>query len=189
MRTSQPERRTPTIRQFVMVMAAVTWLAVLLPVGAKAAGQLVTLADPVTSQQARVVAPGALRVAEFNDPARTSFTTYADMDLQSGQLGGSVLITTVPAGQRLVIETISVHLHLPAGERTQYAAVQAFPNRNFYIPLFFSGAYSGFDHFQGTEQVRIYANPQTDVTASWIRNSLTSSGGASFSISGHFVKL
>ncbi len=53
-----------------MVMAAVTWFAVLLPVGARAAVQLVTLTDPETTQRARVVAPGALRVAEYNDPAR-----------------------------------------------------------------------------------------------------------------------
>jgi len=43
MRASHPEGRTPTFRRFGMVMVAVTWFAVLLPVGARAAGTLMTL--------------------------------------------------------------------------------------------------------------------------------------------------
>src|SRR6266542_4193978 len=63
MRTSHPERRTPTIRQFILIMTALTWFALLLPVGARATGQLVTLVDPSTSSKARVDA-GKLRVGD-----------------------------------------------------------------------------------------------------------------------------
>jgi hypothetical protein len=64
---THPERRTPTIRQFVMVVAAVTLFALLLPVGAKAAGQLVTLTDSTTSSKARVDS-GKLRVGDGSGP-------------------------------------------------------------------------------------------------------------------------
>ena len=67
MRTSHPERRTPTIRQFILIMTALTWFALLLPVGARATGQLVTLVDPSTSSKARVDA-GKLRVGDGSGP-------------------------------------------------------------------------------------------------------------------------
>ena len=65
MRQSHPERRTPTLRQFAMVLLAITWFAVLLPVGARAAGQLVTLVDPIDSSKTRVD-DGKLRVGDGN---------------------------------------------------------------------------------------------------------------------------
>jgi hypothetical protein len=70
MGTSHPERRTPTFRQFAMVMAALTWFALLLPVGARAAGQLVTIVDSETDIPASVDEPSSLRVALYNLPAR-----------------------------------------------------------------------------------------------------------------------
>jgi hypothetical protein len=59
MHISHAERWTPTVRQFVLVLAAVTWFALLLPVGARAAGQLVTLVDPTSSTKARVDGGGS----------------------------------------------------------------------------------------------------------------------------------
>jgi len=67
METLHPERRTPTFRQFAMAMAAVTWFAVLLPVGATAAGQLVTIVDEDSSSTAQVD-DGFLRVGDGTGP-------------------------------------------------------------------------------------------------------------------------
>jgi hypothetical protein len=188
MRTSHPECRTPTIRQFVMVMAAVTWFAILLPVGARAAGQLVTIVDPTTSARARVVTPGALRVAEYNDPARQPFVGYVTVALDAGQLGESDVVTTVPAGHRLVIDTVTVHVKVPTGQRATYLYVSA-SGPVLYIPLSFAGSYSGLDHYQGLGQVQMYADPSKIMYATWQRSFTSGAASASFGISGHFVRL
>jgi hypothetical protein len=72
---SHAKVRTATLRQFLMVMAAVTWFAVLLPVGARAAGSLVTLVDSSTTHKARVDATNTLTVA--TRPATSSTWYYA----------------------------------------------------------------------------------------------------------------
>jgi hypothetical protein len=170
-----------------MVMAAATWFALLLPLGARAAGQLVTLVDPVTQGKARVVPPGALRVAEYNDPARTAFSGLALPTVVPGQASDSEVVVTVPAGQRLVIETLSARVVLPQGQRTSQLVVFTGGARA-YIPLFFMAG-GGLDTFQGIAQVTLYVEPGNDVRVFWERNSLSASGLAAIGISGHFVKI
>jgi hypothetical protein len=112
MATAHVERRTPTIRLFLMVIAAVTWFAVMLPIGARAAGQLVTLVDPTTDSKARVDS-GKLRVGDGSGaltvngsvattpqvPA-TGFNGFLDRDANRhlgtpDQAGTNYLITTM----------------------------------------------------------------------------------------------
>jgi hypothetical protein len=193
MRISHPEGRTPIIRQFVLVLVAVTWFALLLPVGARAAGQLVTIVDPTTSDKARVESSKALRVAEFNDPARRPFTKLVHVPISANQFDSQpITVTTVPSGQRLVIETISVGVLLPTGQRATSVVVQV-NGTGFLIPLSFMaavpGAPTGADVFGALQRVQLYANPQSDVIVIWGRNSTTGNAPATFSISGHFVKL
>ena len=187
MDTSRSERRTPTFRQFAMVMAAVTWFALLLPVGARAAGQLVTLADPTTTQKARVIAPGALRVAEYNDPARLPITEAGFGTLSDATSGASGNIMTVPDGYRLVIETVSVRASLPTGERSWRTWIY-YPG-SFFVPLFLAGNSAGRDNYYGSERVELYVDPGEDVQ--WVLNRDSSVGEASvyFNISGHLVKI
>ena len=187
MDTSHPERRTPTFRQFAMVMAAVTWFALLLPVGVRAAGQFVTLADPTTTQKARVVAPGALRVAEYNDPARMPITEEAFGALPQAASGSSGTIMTVPDDYRLVIETVSVRVSLPTGQRAWRTWLH-YPG-SFFVPLFLAGSSSGKDNYYGSERVELYADPGSEVL--WVLNRDSSVGEASiyFNISGHLVRL
>jgi hypothetical protein len=190
MRTSHPEGRTPTFRQFVLVMAAVTWFAVLLPVGARAAGQLVTIVDPTTSDKARVGSNGALQVAEYNDPARQPFTKAVSTSMLQGQNGVSATVTSVPAGTRLVIDTVSVRVRLLSGQRALRVSVQA-SGAPFYIPITFTGTdtFFGQDQYQALFPVQLYAGPLTNVTVTFWRNATVSSAFADFSISGHFVTL
>ena len=188
MSTAHSERRTPSIRQFLMVMAAVTWLALILPVGARAAGQLVTLVDSSTSTQSRVESSGALRVAEYNDPARTPYTYSVSVPISSGSNNHTGNLTTVPAGSRLVIETVSIRVALPAGERAVYNTVTV-ANTLFYIPITFAASYSGTDYFVGSAAVHLYANPGNTLQAGWARNSTSGNGYEVISLSGHYVKL
>ena len=191
MRLSHPERRTPTIRQFVLVLAAVTVFALAMPVGVRAAGQLVTLVDPSTTSKARVVG-GSLRVAEFNDPARLPFTTTRSLPMSAATTGVAELLITVPAGRRLVIDTVGFSASLPQGQRAitdRVSVASGGSSAGFSIPLSFSGTSSGLDRFVGLEHVQLYADPGSNVLVSWTRNSATGAATGTFSISGHFVKL
>jgi hypothetical protein len=60
---SHPEGRPSAVRRFILVVAALTWLALVLPVGARAAGQLVTIVDPDTTNKVQVDG-GKLRVGD-----------------------------------------------------------------------------------------------------------------------------
>ena len=55
-------------RQIATLMALVGMLALLLPVGARAAGSLVTITDPSGTNQAMVDANGSLQVTNGKDP-------------------------------------------------------------------------------------------------------------------------
>ena len=187
MDTSHPERRTPTFRQFAMVMAAVTWFALLLPVGARAAGQLVTLADPVNEGKARVVAPGALRVAEYNNPARLPYADGIAGTMNEGARSLHADLTAVPAGYRLVIETVSVRVSLPAGQRAHVARL-AVP-RSLYIPLFFAGRSGETDYYTGAVDMAVYVEPEATMQWEVDRTAGTGQCGVSMSLFGHLVKV
>jgi hypothetical protein len=184
--TSHPERRTPTFRQFTMAMAAVTWFAIVLPVGARAAGQLVTLADPVTDGKARVVAPGALRVAEYNDPARLPYSDTATKTMQPATSSTSGSFTKVPAGYRLVIETVSASIQVPDGQRAYNVRILIPP---LSLPMFFVGGSAATNWYAGSEHVALYVEPEKGVE--WTVNRYPNTGFAyiSFSLSGHLVKI
>ncbi len=132
-------------------------------------------------------APGALRVAEYNDPARRPFVGYVTVALDAGQLGESDVVTTVPAGYRPVIDTVTVHVKVPTGQRATYLYVSA-SGPVLYIPLSFSGSYSGLDHYH-LGQVQMYADPRKIMYATWQRSFTSGAASASFGISGHFVRL
>jgi len=171
-----------------MVMAAVTWFAVLLPVGARAAGSLVTLVDPSTGNKARVETTGSLRVAEYNDPARLPFMVSGSITIAPGLTGKSTSLVTVPRGYRLVIETVSARAQLPSGQRATQTDILVGPGL-FYIPLTFAGSSSGWDYYQGTQHVSLYGNPGSLAAADFQRSSSLSTAYVVFAVSGHFVKL
>jgi hypothetical protein len=187
MDVSHPERRTPTFRQFAIVMAAITWFALLLPVGARAAGQLVTLTDPVNEGKARVVAPGALRVAEYNNPARLPYADGISGAMNEGARSLHAALTPVPAGYRLVIETVSVRVGLPAGQRAHDVRL-AVP-RSLHIPLSFAGRSGETDYYAGTVDVAVYVDPETTIQWDVGRTAGTGICTAVMSLFGHLVKV
>jgi hypothetical protein len=191
MRTLHPERRTPTFRQFAMVMAAVTWFAVLLPVGARAAGSLVTLVDPQTSTKARVEETGSLRVADFNEPSRLPVRRDRFVSVTSGTLGTTETLTTVPTGFELVIDTVSVQGDMPTGQQPINVAVyyHNMVNGRFFVPVSFMGSWSNRDYYQGAQGVQLYVDPEHTVQVAFQRSATAGQANATFAISGHLVKL
>jgi len=115
MDASHPEHRTPTFRQFVMVVGAVTWFAVLVPIGARATGQLVTVVDATTSTKAHVDADGKLRVGDGSgritvDGTVGSYPAPADQSvgaLVNGP-GEKPIAGPLPANRKIAITSLTL---------------------------------------------------------------------------------
>ena len=104
----------------------------------------------------------------------------------------SVSIITVPAGKRLVIESVSASMTIATGQRfltvsvlTSIAANGSLQN-HYFTPIF-TGTFSGNDYFTFGESMRFYANPETTVYLS--RNTTNSTGSVGVTISGYYVNL
>ena len=188
MRASHWEGRTPITRQLIVAMAAMTWLALLLPVGARAAGQLVTIADPASSSKARVDG-GSLRVVVHNDPARTPVGVTHVINIPPAELVSVTRLTTVPAGYELVVESLSVFASVPQGQRLSVARI-VYPGMQFFIPMSFMATEAGIsDYYQGAQAVRLYVNPGDAVQAGFQRSATAGGVTVVITLSGHLVKL
>lgn len=111
-------------------------------------------------------------------------------ETESGGFGEPNIIT-VPAGQTLVIETVSLQLDVtPSGSQ-----LEAFVNYtsggksvSVFVPLSFAYTQTsnGFDTYTATQPVRLYADPGTSVTLTAF--SPTGSTGTLFlTLSGYLI--
>jgi hypothetical protein len=66
----------------------------------------------------------------------------------------------VPAGKRLIIESASVRVRLPVGERAHASISGNFSTGvgTQYLPLAFQGTFDGNDVYTTTQPVRLYVN-------------------------------
>lgn len=108
----------------------------------------------------------------------------------SGGFGLPTAIT-IPAGQRLIIETLSIQLDVnPSGSQ-----IEAFVNYTsagksvtLFVPLTFAYTQpsNGFDTYTATQAVRLYADPGTSVTLTTFTP--TGSAGTTFlTLSGYLI--
>ena len=110
------------------------------------------------------------------------------------QIGGasSTTILTVPAGKRLVIETVSGNMNILNGQKFLALSVgttgggSASQLSHYFTPIF-TGTQGSFDFYSFNHSVRIYADPQTNVVLS--RNTTSSNVSVSVTISGYYVDL
>jgi hypothetical protein len=170
-----------------MAMVAATWFALVVPIGARAVDQLVTIVDDDGVSTANVTGGGALRVSEVSDPARLPYRQLVSVVLASDLDGRKVTFHEVPANKRLVVDTISVLVRTPSGQRPTilYLSVSGTAN---YLPVTFMGTSSTTSYFQGMQRVQIYADPGSELAAAWSRSTKGNGATAFFSISGHYVR-
>jgi hypothetical protein len=93
---------------------------------------------------------------------------------------GSVLITgvfTVPAGKRAVVEHVSFQIEVPSGQRitsvlvgTSFFGVGV-GTQDFLVPTFLGTSVGGSDQFAGSQPVRMYFEPGSEITFSAARSS------------------
>ncbi|MBA3354685.1 MAG: hypothetical protein H0U18_01850 [Pyrinomonadaceae bacterium] len=103
-------------------------------------------------------------------------------------LGCDETIYTVPAGKRLVIEYASMAAEIPVGQVASWnisTFVGGRLERNRFPQTSPAVAFNNVSATEAGQQVRIYADPGTNVEAGGIPNS--GSGSFYFTISGHLV--
>jgi hypothetical protein len=128
---------------------------------------------------------------EFNNPARYPAIASKSLSIDAGQVIALATVTTVPAGQRLVIDTISGDMRLPVGQRAINLLVWV-DNGGVvlaWLPLTLTGSNSLTSYFSAVVPVQLYADPGSVVGATAARNSASGHGLAEITISGHYVNV
>ena len=118
---------------------------------------------------------------------------FQPVEASGTQIGGasSTTILTVPAGKRLVIETVSGNMNILNGQKFLALSIgttggSASQLSHYFTPIF-TGTQGSFDFYSFNHSVRIYADPQTNVVLS--RNTTSSNVSVSVTISGYYVNL
>jgi hypothetical protein len=146
-------------------------------VGIDPSGNAVQVANPET-------APVAVRDVDFG---RQPFHQSANFSFPDGSITRSTSIS-IPAGKRLVIEYVSGHLGVPAGQNITKIALGVTLNQQFAdhfiirTPIGDSGL--GNEFFGASQQMRVYAD---DLFINVQRNSPNGTAGGTVTISGYLV--
>ncbi|MDH3609625.1 MAG: hypothetical protein OEQ24_10345 [Gammaproteobacteria bacterium] len=130
---------------------------------------------------------------------RTLFQATLNVNLPSGSNNNNpgATIYSVPAGSRAVIENVAIVAFIPEPD-VQYPGVGIRTTINFTAaehiigPKYVSTPLSLAEpsqHFNFSESLRLYADPQTDIVIRFLRHGLNFNGLAPFSatISGYLV--
>lgn len=140
--------------------------------------------------------PTPTPVKEVVKPALSAVAARCDISLFN-QFNGSCTAMTVPSGQILVIEHLSANCSfnqsatvevLALNVRTTIAAGPS-PYVDIEIPMTKQGAGNGFAYWKGSQVVRSYADPGTNVQPYALRTSGTvTNGTCHVQVIGHTVQ-
>jgi hypothetical protein len=108
------------------------------------------------------------------------------IDLAGGETGKQVTLLTMPRGKRFVIECVGVNAFLQPGQKLFVALHVTTGNRIGIYPIVLAGSSTIADpafpsRTFGSQQVRLYADPETNVDFSVARDDAT--GGARIFVS------
>jgi hypothetical protein len=149
-----------------------------------------TPAEPVPVAGAVTVGNGAaapVLVRDVDRSARQPFSHAGATTFGGGAFAPSMSFN-VPAGKILVIETVSMKVELSDGSnvRASFGTVSGGNATEFFLPM--TGTpWASFLRFQTTQQVRIHADPGTQVSSIIERNGGFPGGNAWFSVAGYLV--
>ena len=126
---------------------------------------------------------------ELGDPGRSVFLFF-----EQGTLDEDIVARTevffVPKGKRLVIESVSLKMRLPAGQSMTDAHVQVNANGVTLLhdlPSTFNGSSSGRSVFVASGERTLYADEETQVTLLAGRNDGAGTASYLVSLSGHLI--
>ena len=108
--------------------------------------------------------------------------------IDSGQNVGGRTLLTVPAGKRLVIETVSVSLNLPQGQFLESLSLTV-NHHPFQLSPAYLGTTAGHDWYGGTLAFRVYVDSGADVSVGGYRNETTGITVIAPTVSGYYVDI
>ncbi|HTT36356.1 MAG TPA: hypothetical protein VMH32_01655 [Burkholderiales bacterium] len=148
-----------------------------------------SVAVKVTNTPTVTFAQGA-SIRNADNPAFQPFQATGTGTISNSAL---VTLTTVPANKRLVIEYVSFSASVPTDQRVMGTVSTALASgaASFVVSVAPQGSDGFKDYFAGSQVVRIYADPGTDVVAECDRVPPlgTGAGSCTFAISGYFVDI
>ena len=145
--------------------------------------------------------PDFNKVVVANDPSAPAMIRDVDArHREPFKLSKSVLVTpgnfstmtdflTVPNGKRFVLEGVSAHAVLPAGEKMLIAVHATEPLAlpvTVFVPLAHQGTFSSGDHYLGTEAFTLSVASGGGLTATAARDTLASTVFAEITVVGYF---
>ena len=111
----------------------------------------------------------------------------------SGDSGHAITFFTVPAGKRLIIETVSARAELaPLDAPNRVELITQLGNKPVFHRILVSKQgvdLNGQNVFVGTHFIRAYADPGTDVQLEFAHSNASDDALASMTISGYFIDL
>ncbi len=127
-------------------------------------------------------------IRDVENPARQPFAFDSFCALVPGS-DVCVVLFSIPAGKRLVIESITVEVSGPTGQkgRADIFTTVAGTSHGFRLSLAPVGTFSGQDIMDGTHPLRLYADPTSTVSLRGFRNSTSGDGAFAGSVSGYLV--
>jgi hypothetical protein len=155
-----------------------------------AVGLLILAAVIAAMTPKRVLAAlGYTPVFDISNPALQPFSHEFHISFPNGSVGTDTF--TVPAGKRLVIETVTGAAFLSPGVNVDFAMDVAlngaFVRYNFQSAS--AGVFFNLERHHTAHAVRIYADPGTTIRAIVQKSNSSTAGGGNISIAGHFVNL
>jgi hypothetical protein len=130
--------------------------------------------------------------SEADHPQQPVFAVLDDIMLDTGVGATTGLVYTVPAGQRLVIERISVRVLAPAGQSVLGSVTLGINSRSLELPLHDGGFYadhgpSGGEIFVGGESMHVLLDANGAIYATVERNASTGQAFGNFHVTGYLV--
>ena len=128
-------------------------------------------------------------VFNVDNPVSQPVAADIELPLNAGEVFKRFTLFTVPAGKRLVIEYASYWASVGAGDLPfiQIMAAVGGPTIFYAVPVSKVGAQGGGDFFSGAQNLRVYANPGTDVTIQFDRNLSATPATGRMAFSGYLV--
>jgi hypothetical protein len=180
----------PKFRRLVWVVLGLSAIAV----GVGTISSRPVAAAPLASApiNVKVVNPPAQPVP-VSDAQTQPFGILINPVLSDGAIRGDASFT-VPSGQRLIIDFVGGNVCLPAGQKAAFdVTVQIGTIESNYvlaaIPQGTFNSLAGCDDFAVSQQVRIYADPNTTVDFGVVRSDSTGRTFAGIGVSGHLVNV
>jgi hypothetical protein len=178
---------THRVRLFVAGLTGLTvFIAHPLPAAQANGGKpevAVTVVGPVEVQ-------GAVEVV--NDALKIPYNKHSSQPILDGSAFATVIFPQIPVGKRLVIETLSAIIAVPAGQAgySEFSVASVGPNgQAFLVPLAVTpqGTYGNESRYIGTHKVKIIIDSRMsyDLRFSVVRTAKVGLGWYNVSINGY----